>query len=144
MTKIINQIREYHEDYTESELYLPDGNRFCYVLEDVGRPVGVKVPAQTCIPAGVYRVIVSRSNRWNKDMLLIYNNPADLSVERGGVKFTGIRPHGGTDVDDSGGCPLCAFHSDHNGKVWKRASDALFEIVKGWIDEGEEVLWVIS
>jgi len=135
---IINQLRTYHEDFTESELFINGNDRFCYVLEDVGRPYGVKVPRETCIPEGHYIVTISISTRWNKPMLLLYNT-RERTVERFGVTFTGIRMHGGNDVDDTEGCPLTAYKSDHKGKVWDRASDDLLELVRDAMDNGEKV-----
>ena len=140
---IINQIREYHSTFTESELFVNgDQERFCYVLEDIGRPLGVKRGGYTCIPEGVYQVTVTHSARWNKKMLLLYNTK-DLAVERYGVRFTGVRPHGGNDITDTHGCPLLAYNSDHKGKVWARASDDLFDIVKKELDQNNPVKWVI-
>ena len=140
---IITTLREYHPSFTESAMYIDGGNRFCWVLEDVGRPHGVKVPRETCIPEGHYRVVISISSRWNKPMLLLYNTN-EQTVERFGVEFTGVRAHGGNDVDDTEGCPLCAYNTDHNGKVWTRASDDLLIKVQQAIDAGEEVHWVIT
>ncbi|MCR8922651.1 DUF5675 family protein [Dasania sp. GY-MA-18] len=140
---IITQLRSYPPNYTESRLFINGGKRFCWVLEDKKQPFGIKVPGQTCIPEGAYNVSITRSTRWQKDMLLLHNQD-DLSIVRDGVRFTGVRPHGGNDVDDTAGCPLCAYHSNHQGKVWGRASDDLFKLVKRALDKGEEVLWVIS
>jgi len=110
------------------------------VLEDKRQPHGIKVPGETCIPEGTYRVDITRSTRWNKNMLLLYNQ-SDLSVERDGVRFTGIRPHGGNDVDDTAGCPLCAYHTDHKGMVWGSASGYIQDLV---VKHDEAVYWVIS
>lgn len=144
MIKIINQIREYKENHTDSELFTPDEEkRFCHVLEDVGRPNGVKIKAQTCIPEGVYDVAISRSSRFKKDMILLYNQD-NQTVSRFGISFSGVRAHGGNDVDDSEGCPLTAYHSDLEGKVWGRASDDLLVKVQAWMDLGYKVKWVIS
>lgn len=142
--KIINQIRTYKQDHTDSELYSPtQPTRFCHVLEDVGRPHGVKIDAETCIPEGVYNVIINRSTRFNKDMILLFNQE-DKTVYRFGISFSGVRAHGGNDVDNTEGCPLVAYNSDLNGKVWGRASDDLLLIIRDWIDSGEEVRWIIS
>jgi len=136
---ILNQLRTYHQDFTESELFINGNNdRFCYVLEDVGRGPGVKIKKETCIPEGHYIVTISVSTRWNKPMLLLYNT-RERTVERFGVKFTGVRIHGGNDVDDTEGCPLAAYNSDHKGKVWSRASDELLEIVRDAMDDGEKI-----
>ncbi len=142
--KIINQIREYKKHHTDSELYLPDhDDRFCYVLEDAGRPNGVKVQAETCIPEGVYRVEISRSNRFKKDMILLYNQE-DKSVYRYGARFTGVRVHGGNSIDNTEGCPLANYHSDGEGKAWGRASDDILAKIREWNFIGHVVLWVIS
>lgn len=142
MINFLIQIRDYRKDYTQSDLYV-DGERFCYILEDVGRPHGVKVYAETCIPEGVYDVVVSHSPRFQKDMILLYNAAGQM-VKRFGVEFAGVRVHGGNDVDDSEGCPLAAYQTGENGKVWDRASDDLCNKVKQWIDKGEKVKWIIT
>lgn len=141
---IITQLRTIHAPaFTQSDLFINGAERFCYVLEDRKQPFGVKVPGQTCIPEGTYRVSISQSARWKKPMMLLSNRD-DLSLEGDGIRFTGVRPHGGNDVDDTEGCPLCAFNSDHNGRVWGRASDAIFNLVREALDRGEQVYWVIS
>jgi len=140
---IINQFRDIMNDrFTESQLFIPwvEG-RFCWVLEDPVR--AEKIDGETAIPAGIYRVTKSASKRFKKEMLLIYTEK-DFSVDIDGLKFTGIRPHGGNDVDDTEGCPLLAFNSDHLGTVWGRASDRLFEYVSPKLEQGLSVYWVIS
>lgn len=141
--KIINQVRTYHKDYTESRLYVPTLSKTIWVLEDVGRPAGVKIQNETCIPEGVYDVSITRSTRFKKDMMLLGNRP-DGAIYKGGIRFTGVRPHGGNNVDNTAGCPLCNFNTDHKGKQWGRASDDIFEIVRGWLEEGEDVKWIIT
>lgn len=138
----INQIREYKKSHTDSEIYL-DGKKYCVGLEDVGRPVGVKVLAETCIPEGIYDVEVSLSNRFQKEMILLYNTP-DKAVVRNGVRFTGVRVHGGNSVDNSEGCILANEHNDGAGKAWGRMSDYLCADIKKLIQSGETVKWVIT
>lgn len=140
--KIINHIRSYEHDHTEGTLYV-DQDRFCHVLEDVGRPVGVKIKAETCIPEGVYSVAVTRSTRFKKDMILLYNQK-DQTVSRFGADFSGVRAHGGNNVDDTEGCPLLNYHTDSKGSQWGRASDDLCAKIVEWIDGGHDVKWVIS
>ena len=139
---IINTFREYRSTFTESNLFV-NGEWFCYVLEDIGRPAGVKIPKETCIPEGAYKCGISVSTRWNKPMMLLYNT-TERTVSRLGVEFTGIRPHGGNDVDDTEGCLLLGFKSDGKGKIWNRASDKLFEMVQSEIDKGEIIHWIIT
>lgn len=81
---------------------LINGVFHCYTLEDVVRPDGVKVYGQTAIPKGKYKVIISHSNRFNKDLPLLLNVP----------QFEGIRIHGGNTDKDTLGCILLGAHSN--------------------------------
>ena len=137
----IIQIRKYFKDYTESNLYI-DGEKFCFVLEDKQQPYGVKVDRQTCIPEGIYNVTITFSSRFQKDMIQL-SNQQDLSVEKNGIRFVGVRVHGGNDVDDSEGCPLVAYNSDGKGKVWGSASADVLEKVRAMLENGA-VKWVIT
>lgn len=108
-----------------------DGAFFCHTLEDIVRGEGIKVPAETAIPSGVYRFIVSISPRFNREMILLYTEEHDYSIEAKGISFTGVRIHGGNDEDDTEGCPLVAFNVDYNaGKIWGTAEKDLLAKVK--------------
>lgn len=129
----INQVRQYKPDCTISEVFLPlEPKRFCYALEDIGRPLGVKVAGQTCIGEGTYRLTATYSNRFKKRMLLVSNTPAG-TVVRHGITFEGVRVHGGNTVADTLGCPLYAYQYDGKSTVSQRASDDLL----AWVDEQE-------
>ena len=87
-------------DYTLGELFL-DGKHFGYTCEDCDRQLEIygepaKVQDQTAIPRGRYKVEVSFSNRFQKEL------PIFLSVPY----FTGIRIHGGNTAANSSGCVL--------------------------------------
>ncbi len=76
-----------------------DGKHFAYTCEDCDRELeagGVKIPKQTAIPRGYYRLMVTFSQRFQKLMPLIYRVP----------HFEGVRIHGGNTADDTEGCPL--------------------------------------
>jgi len=135
-------LRDYKNHHTDGEVFV-DGERFCYCLEDIGRPEGVKIPEETCIPEGVYGVAISRSTRWHKDMLILCTDGTTPAIKVGDVEWTGIRPHGGNTIADTHGCPLLAYHSDLAGKIWDRASDDLFYRVMAAIDAGESISWTI-
>jgi len=138
---IVNQLRDYQPTCTESDLYI-NGLQYCYVLEDVGRPHGVKIDAETCIPEGHYKAVITRSTRFQKDMILLYNTE-EKTVERFGVRFTGIRVHGGNNIHHTAGCPLVGFRKAQ-GKVYNSASDELREKVQIAIDAGETIDWIIT
>jgi|TARA_R110002020_G_scaffold149409_2_gene325675 hypothetical protein len=83
-----------------------DGVEFCYTLEDITRPKGIKVYGETAIPEGEYSITMSYSNRFKELMPLVYNKP-DLSVrDDKGVSFSGIRIHSGNTAKHTHGCIL--------------------------------------
>ena len=142
---IINQIRTYKSDRTESELYMPaEGGRFCWMLEDVGRPANVKLDGETCIPEGVYNVTVSMSARFNKEMIMLSNQANGYEIRRDGISFKGIRVHGGNNVGHTHGCPLANHNNLHDGRMYGKASDDLLIAIKEGMARGIEYLWVIS
>lgn len=95
-----------------------DGNFFCHTLEDEIRPDGEKVYGKTAIPAGRYKVVLTKSIRFNRVMPLLLDVPM----------FTGIRLHGGNTSEDSKGCPLVAFNTDYK-KIWGSAEKKLTQLL---------------
>lgn len=80
--------------YTIGELYV-NGDYFCDTLEDKVRN-GEKIPGETAIPAGTYRVTVSKSPKFGRDLPMLCSVP----------NFTGIRIHRGNTAKDTAGCIL--------------------------------------
>jgi hypothetical protein len=81
------------KDYTHGQLFIEDVY-FCDTLEDQERET--KIPGQTAIPCGTYKVILTMSNRFKKLMPLLVNVP----------NFSGIRIHNGNTKDHTEGCVL--------------------------------------
>jgi len=81
------------EVLTAGELWY-DNQLLCYTLEDAERKV--KIKHQTCIPVGVYKVIVNMSTRFKQNMPLLLNVP----------NFEGVRIHKGNTTEDTSGCIL--------------------------------------
>lgn len=92
---------EYAKDYTIGSL-LVSGKFACWTIEDTVRqdpnpatPANeAKVRGKTAIPAGRYRVVISRSPRFKKDLPELLNVPG----------FAGIRIHAGNTAADTEGC----------------------------------------
>lgn len=86
------------ETWTAGRLSI-DGRPFCDTLEDTVRtlrsPVD-KVPGKTAIPAGEYRVSVTHSPRFGRELPLLENVPY----------FSGVRIHAGNSDRDTEGCIL--------------------------------------
>ena len=92
-------------NYTEGELYVNDVY-FCKTLEDTNRDLNKngqfdnnekKVYGETCIPYGKYKVILSYSPKFKREL------PEILEVP----DFQGIRIHRGNKISDTLGCILC-------------------------------------
>lgn len=79
--------------YTIGKLYV-NGKYFCDTLEDVVREI--KIPNETAIPFGTYKVIVNMSPRFKRLLPRLLNVPG----------FDGILIHRGNTPSDTSGCIL--------------------------------------
>lgn len=104
MNIILNRIAK-KAKYTIGKLYI-NNQYFCDTLEDTDRGLtqsmteqqigSKKIYGETAIPTGTYRIIISYSNKFKKQMPLLLNVPG----------FAGIRIHSGNTEKDSLGCIL--------------------------------------
>jgi hypothetical protein len=90
--------------------------QMCYTLEDEARPSGVKIPAFTCIPEGKYKVKITYSNRFKRDLPIIYTheeyNGEQLVLVDGKHIWRGVRFHPGNTDADTEGCILPGTSKD--------------------------------
>ena len=115
--------------YTIGKLYI-DGEYFCDTLEDkdrgltdsmmVGEISKIKIKKETAIPTGTYKVTITYSNRFKKNMPLIND-----------VKgFEGIRIHSGNTNQDTEGCILVGFNKIKGNVINSRDTyNKLFSIL---------------
>lgn len=133
-------IRKYKlPTYTIGKLYI-DGEYFCDTLEDKDRGLTdtmtvseiskIKIKKETAIPTGTYKVTITYSNRFKKNMPLI-----------NGVKgFEGIRIHSGNTDKDTEGCLLVGMNLER-GKVLKSQETfrKLYKMLSGAKLRGEYI-----
>ena len=116
-----------------------------YTLEDAVRGWGIKVPQHTAIPATgdyPYTVIISHSNRFNREMLMIYTEDNKYELIRSGIAFKGIRVHGGISHVNTWGCVLVGHNSNGKDKISTSAEGAVFNAVKAVLEKEEVFLQI--
>ena len=104
---------------------LVDGSFFGYTLEDPIRDT--KIKDETAIPAGRYKVSVTYSPHFKRDMCLIENVP----------NFEGIRIHGGNTTSDTSGCILVAktkFAEKIQGSLEAPITSMVKQVGGAWIE----------
>jgi hypothetical protein len=113
-----------------------------YTLEDTLRPAGIKVPGHTCIPDGVYKAAVSRSQRFARDMVMLSNCENGYEIQANGISFTGIRVHGGNTHEHTEGCILAARsiidHADGNHAIQGSQESKVTELVRRITEEDND------
>lgn len=125
--------------YTIGKLYI-DEEYFCDTLEDKDRGLTddmtvseiskIKIKKETAIPTGTYKVTITYSNRFKKNMPLIND-----------VKgFEGIRIHSGNTDKDTEGCLLVGMNLER-GKVLKSQETfrKLYKMLSGAKLRGEYI-----
>lgn len=95
-------------------LTIPQLNYQCYTLENVARPLGVKVFGETCIPTGTYEFKLNVSSRFNQVLPLLYNNKNLCVTDGYGAMWSGVRIHGGNTTEDTSGCILVGYRKGDN------------------------------
>lgn len=134
------------DEYTEGQMFI-DGVYFCDTLEDKTRdynkdgdldePGEKKVYGETSIPFGTYKVIMSYSHRFKKEM------PELLNV----TGFDGIRIHAGNTPKDTLGCILVGRATNEGDGTIIRSREftaKLYEIINDAIKKGEDVTITIQ
>jgi len=112
-----------------------DGDFFAFCPEDAWHDE--KVKGQTRIPAGLYRVDLTWSPRFKRNMWEVLKVPG----------FEGIRFHSGNNSDDTEGCIMPGFGVDmqFNGRyVTTRSREAIgqFEARLQHAKDQDEQIWI--
>lgn len=138
---LLTLFRFYASEKDTLGLLYVDGVWKCVILEDEYREV--KVPGETRIPAGKYKLILEYSpkfsvpEKYGHQMLTIVGVP----------NFSGIRIHRGVSEAQTDGCPLVGlgFKFEPDGRAslidTQRAYNILYAITAPRIERGEEA-WI--
>lgn len=112
-----------------------NGHFQCFTLEDQIREIpgetveSWKMPGQTAIPQGRYRVLVTPSQRFQRPLPILLDVPG----------FTGVRIHAGNTITDTEGCILVG-QDRQNGRLLQSrvALDALLTTLTTAADD----MWI--
>lgn len=110
------------------------GDFHCFTLEDTDRHLednpDDKQYGKTAIPRGRYKVIITFSNRFKRELPLLLDVPG----------YEGVRIHPGNGPDDTEGCILVGSSHSKDFVGNSRATfSKLFERIEHALDMGEEV-----
>ena len=122
---------------TLGKLYI-DGVYFCETLEDTVRPYGIKVKGETAIPAGEYLVDVTMSSRFKREMPII-SSDGKWTISLNGIKFKGVRFHGGNTHTNTHGCPLVAKNRLNDDTIQGTMEKPLTAKIKEAISKGDSI-----
>lgn len=95
----IGELFGYHPVSNESQ-------KLGFILEDESRGKQVKIYGNTCIPDGEYFVRITYSNRFKRDLPIIYNVEQGYLISDGVNTWEGVRIHPGNTDADTLGCLL--------------------------------------
>lgn len=100
-------------DYTIGRLEDENGKKICDTLEPTWRNYKggeLKIPKKSAIPEGSYRVVVTKSRRFQKYLPLFVGVPG----------FEGVRIHAGNTSRDTEGCILVGQNIQVGKVLWSR------------------------
>jgi hypothetical protein len=112
-----------------------NGHFECFSLEDEDRKLedgGEKIPKETAIPRGRYKIVVDKSGKFNRLLPRLLDVPL----------FSDIRIHSGNKAIDTEGCVTVGQSAEANYVGYsKLALDALMiKIMCAW--EAKEEIWI--
>ena len=119
-------------EYTIGRLEDENGKRICDTLEPTWRDYKggeMKIPKKSAIPEGSYRVVVTKSQRFQKYLPLLVGVPG----------FEGVRIHAGNTSRDTEGCILVGQNLQVGKVLWSRITlEKLMKLI-----ENEKEIYII-
>ena len=121
-------------DYTIGRLEDENGKKISDTLEPTWRDYKggkLKIPKKSAIPEGTYRVVVTKSQRFQKYLPLLVGVPG----------FEGVRIHAGNTSRDTEGCILVGQNLQVGKVLWSRIT---LEKLMKLIENEKEIYLIIK
>lgn len=137
--------REELPDKTFGKLY-KEKLYLCETLEDIVRKEGEYVKEETALPYGKYRLSITYSNTFKKQMILLTNvRGGKLMYHGDAIDTIGARFHGGNRVIHSKACILAGRTRTTEGiKDCAAVNQMLIDLVRAADQEGEVYLTILK
>ena len=126
-------------------MFNPNGDKYCYVLEDTVRGYGIKDKGNTAIPATegdqTYFLRVRVSPKYGK-VVVVFTEQCDdfYTLANGGIEFNQILCHGGNDENDTMGCLLVnKSRSTEDMNAWGSMKTDMVDAVEQLIEDDYDV-----
>lgn len=111
-------------DYTIGRMTTEVGEKICDTLEPTWRDYQggeKKVPGKSAVPEGTYRVVITKSQRFQRYLPLLVGVPG----------FEGVRIHSGNTSRDTEGCVLVGWNLQVGKLLWSRiALEKLMKLIE--------------
>jgi hypothetical protein len=137
MIKLTLQREKILPTRTIGRMHVEDSYANYYTLEDTDRKMeegGIKVPKETAIPRGRYRVKLTMSDRFKRVLPELLDVPG----------FTNIRIHNGNTPEDTEGCILIGMSYDEKSENIYQSIPAVVDLMKilDPADAHGEEIWI--
>lgn len=142
---VFRELRNCTTKSTVGKMFI-DGRYFSETLEDATRHPKLKIPKETCVPCCTVNVGISYSSRFQRDMVILYNQSNGYETIVEGQSWKGLRIHGGNTAENTEGCILVAENRINNDTIQGTRERPFTLIVKEALDSGQTVqlTWILN
>lgn len=138
--KIVTYRSIFNPNSTGGNTYI-DQEWIAHSQEDAVRAYGVKIPGETAVGAGLFKVKLRYSNSFKRYMVMLFTE-GDYCIANG-ISFSFIYNHGGNTAEDSHGCLLNAMNRLDDETIQGSMETEIRQRIECALARKEEVTWMI-
>ena len=142
---VFRELRNCTTKSTIGKMYI-DGHYFSETLEDALRHPKLKIPKETCVPCCTLNAGISYSESFQRDMVILYNQPNGYESVVEGHSWKGLRVHGGNNTEHTAGCILVAENRINNDTIQGSRERPFKLLVREALESGQAVklTWILE